>query len=338
MIPHVSAGVRLRPPASGFTIGAILAREGAMLTPSTAVRVYGALGFSMLVWGLSFLAIKDALAVVPVFSLLFLRFFLATILLGIVAASRRVLRLPRRDLWTLAGLSILSPVGYFLFETYGVANTQPSHVSVIIATIPIAVYLIAFARRQESATWRKTVGILIAYAGVLLIIGFGRGEQGASLFGDLLILGAVLCAAARTTLIKDALRRVTPLQLTFYQFAFSLVVFAPLAATDGTAWIAELTTPAVLEVLFLGIFCSAGAFLAMHYALAHLTATRVAVSANVIPPLTLTAEVTLLGAPLTAVKAIGTGITLAGVLLTQWRRGREESPPARDVGGSIGKG
>jgi drug/metabolite transporter (DMT)-like permease len=290
----------------------------------------------MLVWGLSFLAIKDALAVVPVFSLLFIRFLLATVLLGIIVVSRRAHRVSRKDLLTLAGLSALSPVGYFLFETYGIAHTQPSHVAVIIATIPIAVYLIAFARRQEHASWRKTIGIATAYVGVLLIIGFAQGEAGASLLGDLLIVGAVACAAIRTTLIKDALRRVTPLQLTFYQFAFSLIVFAPLAATDGFGWIGNLTTAAILEVLFLGVFCSAGAFLAMHYALSHLTATRVAVTANVIPPITLAAEVTLLGTPLTVIKGIGTAITLAGVLLTQWRSGSEPRP--RDVTGTIAKG
>ncbi len=286
---------------------------------STAIRVYGALLAAMVVWGFSFLAIKDALETVPLFALLFSRFVLAVLLLGAIALSRRALRLPRRDLLALVGLSALSPVGYFLFETFGVARTQPSHVAVIIATIPIAVYLIAFARRQETADWRKTSGILIAYAGILLIVGFGHQEAGVSLVGDLLVLGAVLCAASRTTLIVDMLRRVTPLQLTFYQFFFSLFVFGPLAASDGFAWLGRLSLLAGLEILFLGVFCSAGAFLAMHYALSHLAATRVAVSANLVPLITLIAEVTLLGAPLTAVKAIGTVVTITGVVLTQWR-------------------
>lgn len=299
------------------------------MTRSTAIRVYGALFGAMIIWGFSFLAIKDALITVPVFSLLFARFLLAAVLLGIVAGFRRVLRLPGRDLATLAGLSALSPIGYFLFETFGVAHTQPSHVSLIIATIPIAVYWIAFARKQERISWRKSVGIVTAYVGILLIIGFGRNEAGASLTGDLLVLGAVLCAAARTSLIKDALVRVSPLQLTFYQFAFSLVVFGPLAATDGLGWLRGISAVAVLEIAFLGVLCSAGAFLAMHYALSHLTATRVAVSANLVPLITLVAEITLLGSPLTAVKAIGTAVTLAGVLLTQWRDRSDGGPPGQ---------
>jgi drug/metabolite transporter (DMT)-like permease len=304
------------------------------LNLSTAIRVYGALLSAMTIWGFSFLAIKDALDTVPVFSLLFARFLLAAVLLGLMAISRRALRVPRRELLALAGLSALSPVGYFLFETFGVAHTQPSHVAVIIATIPIAVYIIAFARRQEHASWRKTVGIVIAYAGILLIIGFGQRETGVSLVGDLLILGAVLCAAIRTSLIKDVLRRVTPLQLTFYQFLFSLFVFGPLATTDGFGWLSRLSTSASLEILFLGVFCSAGAFLAMHYALAHLAATQVAVSANIVPLITLIAEATLLGSPLTLTKGVGTAVTLAGVVLTQWDR-TSRTPPGLDAEGSI---
>ena len=306
------------------------------MSPAIAFRVYAALLSAMTIWGFSFLAIKDALSTVPVFSLLFSRFLLAAILLGTVAGFRRAFRVRRRDLLALVGLSGLSPVGYFLFETFGVARTQPSHVALIIAIIPITVYVIAFARRQERASVRKTVGILTAYAGILLIIGFGQREPGASLTGDLLVLCAVLCAAARTSLIKDVLRRVTPLQLTFYQFFFSLFVFGPLAAIDGFGWVSEVSTLVVLEILFLGVFCSAGAFLAMHYALSHLTATRVAVSANLVPLITLAAEVTLLGSALTPIKGIGTAVTLAGVLLTQWGRA-PDGPPTLDLEGSIVK-
>ncbi|MFC2106200.1 DMT family transporter [Candidatus Bipolaricaulota bacterium] len=297
------------------------------MKPSSMVRVYGALISAMVIWGLSFLAIKDAIGTIPIFSLLFARFLLATLLLGILGLTRKALRLPKRELLTLAGLSILSPVGYFLFETYGVLHTQPSHVAVIIATIPIAVYIIAFARKQERLTWRRSAGILIAYSGILVIIGWGKNEAGASLFGDLLVLGAVLCAATRTTLIKDALRRVTPLQLTFYQFFFSLFVFGPLALTEGFSWIGQVTTLTLLELLFLGVFCSAGAFLFMHYALAHLSATQVAVSANLVPIITLVAEIGILGAVVTLPKALGTAITLVGVLLTQMDRSGH--PPVR---------
>ncbi len=59
------------------------------------VRVYGALISAMVVWGLSFLAIKDAIGTIPIFSLLFARFLLASILLGIVGLTSKALRLPR---------------------------------------------------------------------------------------------------------------------------------------------------------------------------------------------------------------------------------------------------
>jgi drug/metabolite transporter (DMT)-like permease len=285
----------------------------------TSMRVYGALLFAMLVWGFSFLAVKDAVAAIPVLSLIFVRFAISAILLGLVALARGRLVVPKRQLLTLAGLALLSPVGYFLFETYGISLTLASHASILIAAIPIAVYFIAFGRRQEPTTWKKTAGILLAFAGVLTIVLSAPGERGASFGGDLLILGAVLCAAVRTTLIKDVLRRVTPLQLTFYQSLFSLAVFGPLAAPRGFSWVEQMTPLLWSEVAFLGVICSAAAFLAMHYALSHISATRVAVSANVVPVVTLLAEALLLGVLLTPIKVLGALLTILGVVLTQFR-------------------
>jgi len=304
-----------------------------MSDPRQTLRVYAALGAAMLIWGFSFLAIKDAVATVPVLSLLAVRFIIAVLLLGLIGGFRGRLHLAWRDLRTLAGLAVLSPIGYFLLETFGVKHTQPSHVAVIIAIIPTVVFLIAFLRRQERPSWRKGAGIAIAYAGVLLIIGSSLREPGSSLLGDLLILGAVLCAASRTVLLKDVLRRISPLQLTFYQFAFSLIVFVPLATTDDASWVGTLSTPVILEILFLGVFCSAGAFLAMHYALSHLAATQVAVSANAIPVITLVGEILFLGTTPSTLMLIGTLVTLGGVILSQLdRRG------GRDVSLEVAKG
>ncbi len=283
----------------------------------TTIRVYGALFSAMLIWGFSFLAIKDAVGTIPILSLSFARFAIATFALGLLTLARRRLAVSRRNLLRLAGLTVLSPVGYFLFETYGISMTQASHASILIAAIPIVVYLIAFARRQESVTWKKTAGILLAFAGIVVIISSSPTEAGASLVGDLLILGAVLCAAARTTLIVDALKHISPLQLTFYQFFFSLFIFGPSAAIEGFSWIGEMTPLLWAEVLFLGVGCSAVAFLGMHYALSRLTATRVAVSANTVPLVTLFAEAILLGVALTPLKLIGTLLTIVGVVITQ---------------------
>ena len=290
----------------------------------TSLRVYGALAFAMLVWGLSFLAIKNVVGTVPVLSLSLVRFTIAALLLGILALARKRAAISKRNLAVIAGLTLLSPVGYFLFETYGISLTLASHASILIAAIPMVVYLIAFGRRQEKATWKKTAGILLAFAGVLTIVLSAPGERGASLTGDLLVLGAVLCAAVRTTLVVDALRRVSPLQLTFYQFALSIVVFGPLAAAEGFTWVERMTPFLWLEVLFLAVLCSAAAFLAMHYALAHVSAARVSVTANVVPIVTVLAEAMLLGVSLTSLRILGAALTIVGVVLTQLREPSRE--------------
>ncbi len=288
----------------------------------------------MVIWGVSFLATKQLLPHVPVLPLLFARFAMAAAALALYSALRdrgRSLRIAPRDLGTLAVLSVLSPIGYFLFETYGVAWTQASHVSILIATIPIGVYLIAFGRRMEKVTWRRTAGIAIASAGVILLIDSSQGDVGASLAGDLLVLGAVVCAAVQTILLKTALRRITPFQLTFYQALLSLVAFGPLASIGGFRWAGRLEPADWGYLLFLALFCSAVAFLAMNYALVHLSATSVAVSANLVPVVTLLTEAMCFGVPLTAAKLAGTALVIVGVFATQ-----RESPSAVASAGAGG--
>ncbi len=281
------------------------------------IVAYVALFSSIFIWGFSFLVVKEVVATVPVFMLLFLRFFIATLLLAPLAAIKGELRLPRRDLLIVAGLTILGPIGYFSFETFGIARTLPSRAAVIIAIIPAAVFLVALFLRQEKATWMKALGIITAFLGVFLIIGLTRQAPGASLLGDLLILGAVGCAAIRTVLVKNILRRVTPLQLTFYSFLFSLALFGPLALSDGFNWVGQLNVSIILGVLFLGVLSSAVAFFGIHYALACLPATQVAVAATLIPVITLLAEVLLIGVDITLLTVVGVAVTITGVSLTQ---------------------
>ena len=57
----------------------------------------------------------------------------------------------------------------------------------------------------------------------------------------------------------------------------------------------------------------------MHYALSHISATRVAVSANAVPIVTLLAEAALFGVLLTPLKLLGALLTITGVVLAQLR-------------------
>ncbi len=281
------------------------------------LQVYSALAASMAVWGLSFLVTKQVVSVLPVSTLLAMRFVIASVFLGVWVIARGELRISKRDLGVLAALAVLSPVGYFLFETHGVARTQASHASVIVAIIPAVVFILAMIFRQERFSWRKALGIALAYAGVVLVIGVGTSEEGATILGDVLILGAVACASVRTLLAKRVLRRVTPLQLTFYQFLFSLIVFVPLASADGFEWTAKFTGSVLFGVLFLGLFCSALAFLAMHYALVHLPASGVSVAANFVPVVTLIAEIALYGTTPSWPKLTGMVMVIGGMVLAQ---------------------
>ncbi|MFC2105280.1 DMT family transporter [Candidatus Bipolaricaulota bacterium] len=306
----------------------------------TRLAAYAALFASRTVWGFSFIALKDAVETIPIFSLLFVRFGLSTVLLGGILAAqgtlRSALRRPKRDLAILAGLSLLAPVGSFIFETHGISLTQPSHVSLIVATIPIAVYAISLLRKKEKFTATRSAGILCAFSGVSLILLTSRHEAGANILGDILILGTVACASLKTSLVKDVLRRISPVEVTFYTFLVSLCVFGPVACAEGFDWVWALTPLHIGEILFLSILCSAVASLCKNYALSRLGATQVAATGSLTPVVALLAEATIMAVPIGWEKGLGTTLVILGVFVTQLKA-RDQSSSWQQDGEQIVK-
>ena len=71
----------------------------------------------------------------------------------------------------------------------------------------------------------------------------------------------------------------------------------------------------------MGVLSSAVAFFVMHYALAHLAATQVAVAANLIPVITLLAEVFLIGMDITLLKVLGVAVRKQAKITSIFRAG-----------------
>lgn len=71
----------------------------------------------------------------------------------------------------------------------GLSITSPIHASLIIAAIPVTVFVVALLSKRESFTLVKVAGLLLGLTGVsLLIIGTGATQGNASVNGDILVM------------------------------------------------------------------------------------------------------------------------------------------------------
>lgn len=206
--------------------------------------------FVALVWGVNFSAVKYALADFSPLSFTVARFLLASIfLLCVMAAARIPFAMDRRDRFAVARLGLVGITLYNVFFMYGLKHTSASHSALFISLSPLFAVLLQAASGRERITQRVTAGVLLAMAGVFLVINGRSGDTGATtLAGDLLTLVAALLWAVYTVSSQPLLERHSPVKVTAYSMCAGSVLLLvpsipdlaqqPWAAVSGSAWAA----------------------------------------------------------------------------------------------------
>lgn len=215
-----------------------------------------------ILWGLSFLSIKAVVAEIPPATMAWLRQIPSLLtLLILMRRGRENFLLTRGDWLTFAFATLFGIVLYSIFENSGMQYTDPATGAMLVAAIPIFVLLIesiALGKRPDALT---LFVILLSIAGVYLVLFDGGVPDFSSqaLAGNLLVLGAMGCWIVYTFISSRLGRRYSSLKLTTIQTLYALVLFIPFALAEKDRWQIPTAT-AINNLIFLGVFCSAVAY------------------------------------------------------------------------------
>jgi drug/metabolite transporter (DMT)-like permease len=262
------------------------------------------------IWGVTFVQVKDALAVYPLFGFLALRFAIAGGTLALPGIGR-VRRLGRAGAGAAVFAGSLLAAGYVL-QTAGLVRTTVSSTGFITGMYVVLTPLIAlvlFRVRAGAAVW---VGVVLAAFGLGLLSGVHAGSVG----GDLLVLGGAAVYSLQIVLME----RYAPL---YDAVAFTLVemvtAFAGLLAIALA--LGELHVPHGWTVwgalLVTGVFASALAFLAQTWAQRRTSATRTALAFSLEPVWTAFFGYTLAGDRLGRTAWAGCAVIMVGIVLAE---------------------
>jgi drug/metabolite transporter (DMT)-like permease len=221
------------------------------------------------VWGLTFVQVKDAVAVYPLFLFLAVRFAIAC---GVLApfSLPRLRTLDRRALVGGIAIGCFLASGY-AFQTVGLERTTVSSAGFItglyVPLTPLCA-LVFFRVRPGRGAW---IGAAVATAGLALLSGVHVG----SVSGDVLLVLCALVFALEIVFMERYAPGADALAFTFVQMAVCLVslgaialVHDPLSVPHGwTVWSALVVT---------GVVASAVAFLIQTWAQRTTSATRTA--------------------------------------------------------------
>ncbi len=216
---------------------------------------------------LSVVAKKLVLPELPPFAFIAARATIATAILGIAYAARPE-RVAWRDLPVLFGYAFFGIIANQLLFILGLERSTATNAVVIGAVIPVFTVGVALALRRERATALKLVGLSVAFAGAMTVVGAGRFEGGASrLVGNLLMVGNSLCFSIYLVVSRGLLAKYSTLTVTAWTFFFGLVGVLPFGAPGLIAHAHAASARAWIGVAYIAVFPTVGTYFLNSYAL-----------------------------------------------------------------------
>ncbi len=273
----------------------------------------------VVIWGVSFAATRVAVREVPPMTLAFLRFALAAVVLWPLVRRRwRLHPLRPEDRWAGFFLGLTGVTLAFVGENIALKLTTASHAALIVATTPLATAVVEAVACRRLPRLATAGGLLVALAGVVLIVGTAKGSEG-SVTGDLLMLATVSSWVAYSFLTRRLTAHYPTLVVTQIALVVGAATLAPLAVVESI--VVGWTRPTVVTLLalaYLGVFCSALAYLWWNRAIRVLGVTTTNSLIYGIPLVGVAAGVVVLGEPLTATVVAGGALIIVGVTGASW--------------------
>lgn len=284
--------------------------------------VYLKLILTTLIWGGTFIAGRIAVQDMGVFSIAFLRFIVATLLLfGINAhQGQPIPRLSPKEWLGIVFLGLTGILAYNAFFLGGLKLLPASRASLIVALNPIAIALSSAVIFRESLSKLKLFGILISLIGVSIILSKGNPidliKTGIGT-GDLLLFGCVASWVSYTLIGKQVLKTVSTLTATTYSCLIGCTTLFPIALQEGLlSDLPKLSLNAAFSTAYMGVLGTVIAFLWYSEGIRKLGASRTAIFTNLVPTSAVLIGVLGFGEPFTSSIALGGALVIGGVLCT----------------------
>jgi drug/metabolite transporter (DMT)-like permease len=243
-------------------------------------------------WGTSTVTSKYALEGLTATDLLGIEVGVAAVLLIGAAAATGNLR-PSSHWRAYALLAFFEPALTFALFNVGLAHTSATNAALLVSLESVFAVLLAIALLHEHPG-AFVFGAAVLGVGGAALVSTGGDMNGASLGGNLLVIAGVLAASMYVVLARKVAGREAALTVTAYQFAFAFLMVLPVALA-GRSHLAHAGAGHLAAGLATGVVGSAVPFLLYNLAVRTVTASRAAITLNLIPVFGVLAAFVLLG-------------------------------------------
>lgn len=274
-----------------------------------------------LIWGSSFLWIKIAVQEVGPNTLVAYR-ALFGLLFGIVIIFFQRTKWPSsfKEWWPLLVLGLTNIAIPFFLISWGEQVIDSGVASILDATVPLFTILVAhFLLHDDKMTVPKVAGLLMGFAGVVVLMSRDIGASSGSLLGQLAVIVACIFYAA-SSIIARKYTEDTP---AIFRSA------GPLVSGTAVMWLASFLFESPIKVpdtsliwialLWLGILGSGVAFILLYYLIHEIGPTRTTMVTYLFPLSGVTLGVIFLHEALTWEVLTGAVLIILSLVVANWK-------------------
>ncbi len=269
-----------------------------------------ALLFAVLLWGSTFVLVKDTLNSVDAFSLVAVRFSIAFVItLAILLFKReKVERDTIRDGAILGALVFLA----FITQTIGLNYTTASNSAFItglsVVLVPVALFFLG-----KKLWFRDWVACFLAFAGLALLT-FKPGAEVNP--GDLLTLACAIIFGFHIVFTGEFVKRRSLLGLMAVQFGTVAVLGIPLALLAGP----KLEPQAVPPIIFLSLFPTLLSYSIQSWSQKRIAQVKTGVIMSAEPVFAAMFAYFLVGERFEPIQILGSGLIFVAILVASTRK------------------
>lgn len=288
--------------------------------------VYIKLFMTAVLWGGTFIAARVVAQNVGPFSAAFLRFAIASVFLLFtlrhVEGSLPRLKMNQWILIFLLGMTGAFAYNFFFFS--GLKTITASRASLIIATNPVLIALLASLFFREKLRIINIIGIILCASGAIVVI--SRGDpfiifQGGLGAGELNILGCVASWVAYSLIGKVTMKDMSPLAAVTYSCVVGALALLYPAYLEGiNDDIGNYTGIEWFGIFYLGFFGSVLGFTWYYQGINAIGASRAGVFINFVPVSAVLLAFFILGETIDSSLIVGASMVIGGTYLTNIRR------------------
>jgi drug/metabolite transporter (DMT)-like permease len=293
-------------------------RKGPFLEPFAVITA--------VLWGSVFPAAQVALRTLTPFGLAWWRALIAFVFLALVAfagfgPSIDVKRLRAPEYLRLAVLSWLQITGFAVLFNFAVLTSGPVLAAFVVNTYPALAVLGAPLLLGERAAPRRSFGAVLSVAGAFLLLGATTAVSTAgigALAGGAFSFAASLCTASYLLLSRRWTHayKLDARTIALFGPVFSAPPLLVMAlATSGTGGLLAFRADSLAATLWMGIFGSGVAYLAINHSLRRGSATQSALALLLIPIVATLLSLILFHTALAPIQVVGAAVCLGGMLL-----------------------